>query len=107
LKDDIPESQGAIYIIGDLTNWNYTKEAKMKYNLTQMHYENKLYLKQGYYNYQYIFLQNNSNVGDVSFIEGNHYETENDYFIIVYYTDKNKLYDRVLGVKTLNSKSNR
>ncbi|MFO7721783.1 MAG: DUF5103 domain-containing protein, partial [Bacteroidales bacterium] len=49
-----PSDQGAIYLFGALTNWQFLPEAKMVYNATRNTYEASLYLKQGYYNYHYV-----------------------------------------------------
>lgn len=96
-------STGSIYIFGALTDWHYQKEAIMKYNSKTATYEGTLYLKQGYYNYEYVLLKNNSSVGDETFIEGNHYETENDYTIYVYNQEQGTTYDKLIAVKRLNS----
>ena len=61
-------------------------------------------VKQGYYNYQYAFVPNGSKVGDVSIVEGNHFETENEYAILVYYSEMNKRYDQLIGVSKSNSR---
>jgi hypothetical protein len=96
-------STGSIYIFGALTDWHYQKEAIMTYNAATSTYEGKLYLKQGYYNYEYVFLKNNESVGDETFIEGNHYDTENDYTIFVYNQEQGTTYDKLVAVKKLNS----
>jgi hypothetical protein len=96
-------TDGNIYIFGALTDWHYQKEAIMKYNSKKAAYEGTLYLKQGYYNYQYVLLKNNTVVGDETFIEGNHYETENNYTIYVYNQAQGTTYDQLIAVKRLNS----
>ena len=66
-------------------------------------YKGKLYLKQGYYNYQYIFLKDNTKTADDVLLEGMHSETENDYTILIYHRQLADDYDRLIAVKTLNS----
>ena len=75
----------------------------MKYNDKAKQFEGSLYVKQGYYNYEYVFLKNNAFVGDETFIEGSHYETENDYSIYVYHKEQGTFYDKLIAVKRLNS----
>jgi hypothetical protein len=36
-------------------------------------------------------------------MDGNFYQTENDYFVIVYYRENRDRYDRVVGRGTANS----
>ncbi|MEZ5195487.1 MAG: DUF5103 domain-containing protein [Bacteroidales bacterium] len=98
-----PMVDADIFIIGQLTDWNFSDESKMDYNFKRKGYEKTLLLKQGYYNYQYILRYRGQSMGDVSFIEGNHWETENQYTIMVYNRESGKYYDRLVGVKHFNS----
>ena len=75
----------------------------MIYNKALQQYEGSLYLKQGYYNYEYVYLKDNEKTGDETFIEGNHSETENDYVIYVYYKPISGVYDQLIGVKRFNT----
>ncbi|MFI5164019.1 MAG: DUF5103 domain-containing protein [Bacteroidia bacterium] len=98
-----PVADGVIYLIGELTEWKYSNDFKMKYNYTEHAYELTLFLKQGYYNYEYTYLKDKDKVGDETFIEGTHYETENDYVIYVYNTPMGSNYDQLIGMKRFNS----
>ena len=42
---------------------------------------------------------------DVTMIEGNHWETENEYNIMIYFRETGSLFDRLLNFTTLNSKN--
>lgn len=103
LLSDAPIIGGNFYIYGQLTNWQWLPEAKMSYNFKERIYEGKMLLKQGYYNYQYIFVENGSAKGDVTRTEGNHYETENDYNLLIYYREPGNLYDKLIGYQILNT----
>jgi hypothetical protein len=96
-------STGNLYIMGECTNWLLSKESMMKYNFDKKQYEGKLHLKQGYYNYQYVFLENGFKIADVGFIEGNHFETENVFTIFVYYQEPGTIYEKLIGVQQLIS----
>lgn len=100
-----PMIDGDFYIYGELTDWGYNESGKMEYNFKEKKYEKILLLKQGYYNYQYVFLEHGMQVGDETFIEGNHRETNNQYTIFVYYREAGDDYDRLIGVKHLNTMS--
>jgi len=65
---------------------------------------NELLLKQGFYNYKYVFLDKNGNFKE-GFISGNHDVTENDYQVIVYYRDIGARFDRVIGTGFGNSEN--
>jgi len=94
---------GNIYVYGALTDWNFTKEGMLKYNYQTHNYETSIYLKQGYYNYIYVFLENGKTIGDETLIEGTRYETENEYAIYVYCKENGTTYDKLIGVKIINS----
>lgn len=102
LKMNIPLQAGDVYVWGGLTDYNFTEEAKMQYNFEQKAYECRLFLKQGYYNYQYITIEDDK--VDFTYIEGNHAQTENSYTFLVYYHDFRKGYDRLIGQTEINSR---
>jgi hypothetical protein len=96
-------AEGDVYIYGALVDWNLTENNKMTYNFDNRAYEKTLLLKQGYYNYEYVFVRENSTYADNIFFEGSHYETENDYIIFVYHKDNTIKYEKLIGVKYMNS----
>jgi len=96
-----PLIDGDIFIIGAITDWNFSDESKMIYDYKKMAYTKTMLLKQGYYNYQYILKNRNEEKGDVGFIEGNHWETRNEYTILVYYRNIGDDFDSLIGVTHL------
>ncbi len=100
---------GNIYISGALNNWALDKNNLMTYNSERGEYECTMLLKQGWYNYEYAFVKDGSADATASLFEGSHYETENDYVILVYYRNPRDRYDRIIGLaiaNTLNKLSN-
>lgn len=103
LPHDQPLTHGNVYVMGELTHWNFTPENRMAYNYRDSQYELKLLLKQGFYDYQYAFLEDESDTADVSLFEGSHSIAENDYTIFIYYRRPGDIYDSLIGVHYLNS----
>ena len=97
---------GDLYVHGNFNNWQCNERNKMHYDFDSGSYLATIFLKQGYYNYQYALVEHGSKIPDTGYIEGNHWETENDYVIYVYYHDIALNYDMLIGVKTLNSTKN-
>ncbi len=95
-----------IYLFGQLTNYNYADSLKMKYNPEKGVYETHLFLKQGYYDYTYIAVDKN-NSAIRSELDGNYFETENLYTILVYYKSFVGRADELLGVATLDSRTDK
>jgi hypothetical protein len=102
-------SGGNMYVSGGLNNWAFNENNLMTYNAERGEYECTLMLKQGWYNYEYVFLKKGETDGTATKFEGSHYETENDYTVLVYYRNPRERYDRVIGsviANTLNRLSN-
>ncbi len=97
-----PLEQGHLYVMGALTDWHFSEENKMNYNYGEQAYELSLLLKQGYYNYLYAYLTDEDSVADISYIEGSHSVTENNYTIYVYHRRPGDLYDRLVGIGHMN-----
>lgn len=89
-------SNGDIYLNGEFTNNLFTPTTLMKYDPSTGLYTTNLLLKQGAYNYQYLFVPHISTQG-YSSIEGNKYQTVNEYLVRVYHRDPAARYDRLIG----------
>lgn len=96
---EMPELTGGdIFVDGDLTNRLFTPESRMVYNRASNAYEQTLLLKQGSYNYQYLFVPFGSMTGYTAPIEGDLYQTVNEYNIYVYHRRPGERYDRLVAV---------
>lgn len=92
-----------IYITGMFNNYNLTPEYKLDYNEKKGIYEKAVLIKQGFTNFQYTAADSKGIIDHENAIDGNFYQTENDYFIIVYYRENTDRYDRAVGKGTANS----
>jgi len=91
-----------VYVYGRFNNYALTEENQMLYNSETDLYEASILLKQGFYNYRYVVV-NDKNEVDTSKISGSNFETENDYLIIVYFRKFGEVYDSIIGIGTTNS----
>ncbi len=98
LKDDV-------FLMASFTNYQQSDEWRMTYNEEKGWYETKAFLKQGYYNYTYA--TGNSATKFSNEFEGNYFETENSYTVILYYRDFSDRCDRIIGVTQVNSRRDR
>lgn len=103
LPSKYPVEGGRMYVSGAFNNWSFDTSNLMTYNADNGAYECIIMLKQGWYNYEYVFLKDNSRNGEATKFEGSHYETENDYTVLIYYRNPRERYDRALGVQTVNT----
>ena len=98
-----------VYIIGELATGNCDNAAcEMEYNSDRKIFEKTLLLKQGYYYYTYISRVVNEKNGraETSDTEGNFFETENSYTILVYYRSFSDRVDRLVGITTIDNRGN-
>lgn len=93
-----------IYLFGQLTNYNYIDSLQMKFDPAKSVYETHLLLKQGYYDYTYVAVDKD-NPFVRSELDGNYFETENVYTILVYYQPFIGRADELIGVYSLDSRT--
>lgn len=88
--------EGEIYIDGEFTQHQLTNNYKLRYNPGEKAYKLDLPLKQGSYNYRYVFVPKDKN-GSYNLIDGNKYETQNEYFIKLFFRQPGSKGDRLIG----------
>lgn len=103
LYSPFPLEGGDVYIGGALTNWQFTESNKMEYDAASSAYRGTLLLKQGIYNYRYMFIGQDQELFDIAKIEGSHYETENEYLILFYHRGPGERYDKLVGHQVIHS----
>jgi len=106
---NIPFPDKDVYIFGKLTDYKLNDSTKMKFNAEHGVYEASVFLKQGYYNYSYITIDRNDpkRTPSFEFTEGNHFETENDYIILVYFCELGGRADQLVGMARMNTLNGR
>ncbi len=92
-----------VYITGMFNNYSLSPEYKMDYNQDKGVYEKAIMIKQGFTNFQYKIADKNGVIDYENAIDGNFYQTENDYTILVYYKQSSDRYTRVIGKGNANS----
>ncbi|MFT6748908.1 MAG: hypothetical protein ACI9XR_001648 [Flavobacterium sp.] len=96
-------SKNPLYITGMFNNNTFTDENKLDYNAEKGLFEKAIMIKQGFTNYGYTILKPNSTLEEENAIDGNFYQTENQYDALIYYRENNQRYDRIIGRGTANS----
>jgi len=96
-KDRIPFMGQKLYLFGALTNNIVNKEAEMIFDPAL-----------GYYSYNYILRDREgvNPMNDFTETEGNHWETGNNYSIMVYYRPPGARHDHIIGFGAVNSRQN-
>ena len=104
-----PYPDKRVFVVGEMNQYNTHDTAAMTYNADKGVYEKTLFLKQGYYSYNYITKDagNRRASGETETTEGNNWETENDYTVLIYYRSLAGRHDELIGVTTVNSLNSR
>jgi hypothetical protein len=93
----------SIYVTGMFNNYALTPEYKMEYNPKNGRYEKAILIKQGFTNFQYTIADDKGIIDLENNVDGNFYQTENEYTILVYYRESIDRYERVVGKGVANS----
>lgn len=60
-------------------------------------------IKQGFTNFEYTIADKKGTIDLEHAIDGNFYQTENNYTILVYYKESSGRYDKIIGKAELSS----
>lgn len=95
--DSYPLQNKDIYVLGQFNDYQANEESKMHYDEQYQKYFAKIYLKQGFYNYILVTKEKGSDKINFGEINGNFWQTQNQYQAFLYYTPFGKNYDGLLG----------
>jgi hypothetical protein len=100
-----PMENQDVFLVGRFNDWQMLPQYKMKFDEVLQAYTVRTPLKQGYYNYAYATKPRNISTAPASLspIDGDWWETENVYTIIIYYRAFGERYDRVIGMGQVQS----
>ncbi len=75
---------GQLIIEGEYFNYLPIAQRTMVYNKESQSYHKRLLVKEGYQEFQFLYLPNNQYKMSSSQTEGSHYQTTNDYQVLIY-----------------------
>ncbi len=96
-------SDGSIYVTGMFNNYTLTTENKMEYNPEKAIYEKAILIKQGFTNFEYLAVKPNGSIDSENAIDGNFFQTENEYIVLVYYKEDTDRFTRIIGKGSASS----
>jgi hypothetical protein len=104
LRCDFQVGEGDLYVFGELTDWQIDPKAKLTLNSDNNYWECSFYLKQGYFNYIYVFVPKGKGAQKINdtYIEGSHWQTQNNYTILLYLQEEGTSYDKLIGASTIS-----
>ena len=90
---------GNFYLTGEFTYNDFDQTCQATYNDDAQAYEATLLLKQGAYNFMYLWVPEGSTAGQTGPAEGNFYEAENEYQVYIYHRPFGGRYDRLVAAQ--------
>lgn len=101
LNTNQPIFDGDVYVVGAFNGWQLTPFNKMEYDFSEHQYRSQMVLKQGIYDYMYAVKNSYTDEVEFSRFEGSHFETENQYQIMVFYRGNTADCQRLVGYVVL------
>ncbi|MDR3329133.1 MAG: DUF5103 domain-containing protein [Prevotellaceae bacterium] len=87
---------GTVYVFGELSGWELSSELAMLYSERRRAYELSVPLKQGYYSYKYVYVDETGAL-DMGALDACSSETENIYGVYIYYRSPTDRHDRLVS----------
>lgn len=103
LAANTSDKEGTAYIVGKFNDYKIDAGSKLEYDPIKGRFFTDLLLKQGVYDYVYVWVDKITGKPDDAAIEGSHFETENDYQLLVYYRPVTARWDELVGYRLLNT----
>jgi len=95
--------EGSAYIVGQFNNYRMDESSKLDFDAAKNRYYIQLLLKQGVYDYEYVWVPNSTHKPDNTFFEGSHFETENEYQVLVYYHPAGARWTELVGYRPFST----
>lgn len=94
---------GDVYVYGDWANDWPNDAYRMTYDQENKQYEVGVLLKQGYYDYQFLQVAEDGSIS-CRRTDGEFFEAENEYTILVYHRPQGGRYDQLVGYRKLKTR---
>ena len=92
---------GQFYLTGEFTYNDFTPTYRTNYNEDSQAYEATVMLKQGAYDFLYLWVPDGTSTGQTGPAEGNFYEAENEYQVYIYHRPFGGRYDRLIAAQQI------
>ncbi len=86
-----------IHVYGNFNAFAIEPLTKMTFDPESGRYKASFRLKQGFYNYKYVAVDQGTGELDEGAVSGDYWQTENNYKVLVYYRDLGARFDRLIG----------
>lgn len=98
-----PRQHGPVFLNGAWTYDTFVPQYEMEWNNEKGIYEKAIHLKQGYYSYRYLVMDEDGTMNGLA-EEGNFFETENTYQALLYFRGPTDRADRLVATASVSTR---
>ena len=95
-----------VHVFGEFSDWRIQDMFQCYHNSETGQYEAIIQLKQAFYNYQYVVVNEDGTIDYTNF-EGSQSQAENNYYVFMYHKNQTLGYHELIGYGLKNSQQNR
>ncbi|NRF41790.1 DUF5103 domain-containing protein [Pedobacter foliorum] len=98
-----PTPNGDAYVVGRFNNYVLNEASKLNYDSSRKRFYGNILLKQGLYDYKYIWLNKDTGKIDQTVFEGSFFETLNTYQVFAYYKKPGMRWEELIGYSNVGN----
>jgi hypothetical protein len=98
-----PTAKGTAYVVGRFNNYILDESSKLVYDAGRKKFLGTAFLKQGLYDYKYVWLNQETGELDQTIFEGSFFETANTYQVFAYYRKPGSRWEELIGYGNVNT----
>ncbi len=103
LNTQPPSENGEAYVVGRFNNYILNEAGKLNYDSSRKRFYGNVKLKQGLYDYKYVWLDKGTGKTDQIIFEGSFFETANVYQLFAYYKKPGSRWEELIGYSQINT----
>jgi len=103
LNSPPPTKNGEAYVVGRFNNYVFNASNKLTYDSQKKRFLGNITLKQGLYDYKYVWLDKDTGKIDQTVFEASFFETDNTYQVFVYYRKPGSRWEELIGFTNINN----
>jgi hypothetical protein len=98
-----PSANGEVHVVGRFNNYTLDESSRMTFEPSKRRFYGNILLKQGLYDYKYIWLNKDTDKTDQTIFEGSYFETANTYQVFAYYKKPGARWEELIGYSSTNT----
>jgi hypothetical protein len=98
-----PSANGEVYVVGRFNNYLLSEANRLSYDVSRKRFYGNLYVKQGLFDYKYVWLDKLTGKTDLTVFEGSYFESENTYQVLAYYKKPGARWEELIGYSSISN----